>query len=412
MPSAASAWSQFGPAPRNEPVPWRQFMLPMAAAAPPASRHVGPDPEGGDAGAEPGVPMLLSVAIAPGLGGSMRSLATVLSGLEGWQRVVACPAGTTFTEFLDERALCDEFVPLPQEGRWRVVARARAAARIATWTWRHRRRLSAIHANGLAERNLVTVAAALVRVPVVVWMHEWSVSPWARRIAPLLRVLVPRTQFAAVSEQARDTLVEAGLASRDQITVVPNPIDPVDVVGATRTPHDRPTIAYLGTPARYKGFHLLPDLIRALGGEPVTWLVYSGPLTMLPEVWAELAGLDEIDIEIPGKLADVGQAYVRCDIVICPSLHESFGRVAAEAMCNGIPVVASDLPPLRDLLGDNEAGLLVPPGSVDALAAALRRLLADADLCRQLGEVGRSRAVRFRPEPIVASLTALYGVGT
>ncbi len=400
---------QFGPARRHfvaalksEPRQWRHVARLMASTVPALGQQLWAQDAGGE-------PVLLSVAIAPGLGGSMRSLATVLAHLDGVSRAVACPADTTFTEFLEQRQLVDELIPVAEQGRSRLASRLSASLTIGAWAWRHRHRLVAIHANGLAERNLVTLAAVVTRVPVVVWMHEWSVSPWACRLAPLLSRLVPRTRFAAVSEYAQRSLAEAGLAPMDRIEVVPNPIDPADVVAVARATHSRITIAYLGTPARYKGFHLLPAIIRAVDSE-VEWLIYAGPQTMLPEVWPELEAL----AQVPGKLLDVREAYARCDIVVCPSLSESFGRVAAEAMVNGLPVVASDIPPLRDLLGEGAgaAGLLVPPADAAAAAEALRRLIADEDLRRRLGASGRKRATAFAPAPIVQKLVALYGYQT
>jgi glycosyltransferase involved in cell wall biosynthesis len=359
----------------------------------------------------PDRPAILFVAVAGGLGGSMRSLATVLSGLDGVHRVVACVPRTTFTELIGERGLCDELVELPIGGRSRIAGSCIAIAAIACCAWRHRQQLTAIHANGLAERILVTPAAILTRAPVVVWMHGWSVRPWSRRSGPLLRLLVPRTSFAAVSPDARASLVEAGLVRLADVLVVPNPIDPVDVMAPSRVAHSPTTIGYLGTPARYKGFDLLPGIIRCLAGERIRWHIYAGPRTAMPEVWSELIALTGADVQMHDKVTDVGLAYGECDIVLCPSREESFGRVAAEAMCNGLAVVASDLPPLRDLLGDDEAGLLVPPGDVEAAAGALRRLLADPQLRHQLGRVGSVRVQRFAPPAIVAQLADLYGVG-
>jgi glycosyltransferase involved in cell wall biosynthesis len=398
----AAARHHFAAALKSEPRQWRHLIRMMASTVPALGRRVWTDDTEGR-------PVLLSVAIAPGLGGSMRSLASVLAYLDGVSRAVACPPDTTFTEFLQQRQVVDELVPVAVQGRSRLVARLSASLTIGMWAWRHRHRLVAIHANGLAERNLVTLAALVTRVPVVVWMHEWSVSPWARRLAPFLSRLAPLTRFAAVSEDAQQSLVEAGLAPIDRIEVVPNPIDPADVVAVERVLHSQTTIAYLGTPARYKGFHLLPEIIRAVNCD-VDWLIYAGPQTMLPEVWAELETL----AQVPGKVLDVREAYASCDIVICPSLSESFGRVAAEAMANGLPVVTSDLPPLRALVGEgaDAAGLLAPPGDTAAAAELLCRLVADEELRRRLGASGRQRAAAFAPAPIVEKLVALYGYQT
>ena len=94
----------------------------------------------------------------------------------------------------------------------------------------------------------------------------------------------------------------------------------------------------------------------------------------------EASGVGGLSIE--GKFTDVRDAYARCDVVVCPSVLDSFCRVAAEAMLNGLPVVGSDLPPIRDLLGDDEAGLLVPSGDVEAAAKAVARLVDDPELAR------------------------------
>jgi glycosyltransferase involved in cell wall biosynthesis len=203
-------------------------------------------------------------------------------------------------------------------------------------------------------------------------------------------------------------LVSAGLTTADNVTVVPNPIDPADVRATDRPHGPGVTVAYLGTPAHYKGFHLLPPLIRSLTTEELHWVIYAGPESLMPDVWRELHSLPHDEVEIPGKVTDVREAYSRCHIVICPSLHESFGRVVAEAMANGIPVVASDLPPLRRLLGNDEAGLLVPPGDVDAAAAAIRQLASDLDRRERMGQAGIFRVKQYEPGPVVALMSQLY----
>lgn len=353
---------------------------------------------------------VLFVSIASGLGGSARSLATLLGHLSGIRRVVACPSPTAFTDVLDDRGLFSQRMILPGEGRPRLVARASAAITLAAFAARHRARLTAIHANGLAERNLVAVAALLSRRPVVVWVHDWSVSPWSRRLAPLLRRITPVTRFVAVSEEAKRMLVSAGMATANEVTVVPNPIDVADVSTTHRPSGPGVTVAYLGTPAHYKGFHLLPSLIRNLVAEDLHWMLYAGPESAMSEVWEELRAFPADRVEIPGKVTDVRDAYARSDIVICPSLHESFGRVVAEAMANGIPVVASDLPPLRRLLGDDEAGILVKPGDVHAAAEAISKLARDADKRDRMGQSGRLRVKNYEPGPVAAQMAQLYGV--
>jgi glycosyltransferase involved in cell wall biosynthesis len=78
-------------------------------------------------------------------------------------------------------------------------------------------------------------------------------------------------------------------------------------------------------------------------------------------------------------------------VVAVPSHREGFGVVCAEAMAHGRPVVAAAVGGLLDLVVDEETGLLVQPGDVGALRAALQRLLDDEELRRRLGAAGRER---------------------
>jgi glycosyltransferase involved in cell wall biosynthesis len=87
---------------------------------------------------------------------------------------------------------------------------------------------------------------------------------------------------------------------------------------------------------------------------------------------------------MPGRVPDVAAWLRRADVLVHPVRWEGFGLAVLEAMLAGVPVVASNVSSLPELLGD--AGLLVPPDDPGALAAAVARVPAD------LGERGRARA--------------------
>ena len=70
-----------------------------------------------------------------------------------------------------------------------------------------------------------------------------------------------------------------------------------------------------------------------------------------------------------------GPLYAGCDIFVAPSRHESFGLILLEAMREGKPVIAGDVGGMREVVEHEGNGLLVPPGDVEALADALRRLV-------------------------------------
>ena len=219
-------------------------------------------------------------------------------------------------------------------------------------------------------------------------------------------------RWVAVSSLARRLIVEAGLAHAEDVEIVPNPIDPGEFVDERRrTPRGVPVVGFLGSDARRKGLHLVPDVDRYLNDDvPFRWALFTGRGAESDQnVWRRLEALAADRVSFPGKVLNVREAYAACDIVFCPSLQESFCRVAAEAMCNGLPVVATDIEPLHELVGDGEAGLLFPPGDAEAAAVALRRLLIDPALRRTCGERGRERAANFAPARVVDRLAELYG---
>jgi glycosyltransferase involved in cell wall biosynthesis len=356
---------------------------------------------------------VLFVCLAGGLGGSTRSVATVLGRLPPTvRRVLAAPARGRFPRLVAERGLADERVELPRRDSsiHPLVARARAVARVVRFARVNRHRLLAVHANGPEEINVAAPAALAAGVPLVVWSHAWAVPPSARRLGRVWALLLRghAVRWAAVSTLAGRRLVEAGLvADIDDVAVIPNPIDPLDVV-TDRTPSDRPTIGFLGSADMRKGVDVLAPVMRALEDTDATWLLFTPRSPGLAAVWAEIDAAGA-RLEWPGLVPDVRLAYGRCDIVFCPSRDESFCRVAAEAMLNGIPVVASDIEAVREVVGD-DGGILVPVGDVDAMAAALRKLVEDEALRSALGTSARARAGRFDPEGVVSSLARLYGV--
>lgn len=368
-------------------------------------------------------PTVVVVSIPVGLGGSVRSAVNLLTYLDGAaRRVVVGPRTGRVVEVLAERRAFERYLPfVPTTGRFRNLGRLAAAARIAGWLLRHRRQVRAVHANGFGEMIITLPGAALARVPLVVWVHQFALPRSIARLAGLWRRLLARTtvRWAAVSPLAADLVVEAGLARAGEVAVVPNPIDPADVVAPVRTVDSEAVrVAYVGTPAVYKGFHLLPDIVEAVhrrvgDGPGVRWLVFSRQNgDDMAGTWDRLRAQERtLPVSLEGKTPDVAGIYARCDIVVVPSERESFCRVAAEAMANGLPVVGTDLEPVRALLGDDEAGLLVPVGDVEAIAGAVVRLAGDAGLRARLGAAGRARVAPFQPAAVRDAFLDLLGIG-
>ncbi len=122
------------------------------------------------------------------------------------------------------------------------------------------------------------------------------------------------------------------------------------------------------------------------------------------------ARLDEA-VSIVGHVRDMPLAFAASDIAVFPVIEpEAFGRGAVEAQAMGVPVIASHLGGFAETVVDGETGLLVPPGSAQALAAALERMIdAGAAARRQMGENGRQRArTLYSTAALQAATMAVY----
>lgn len=104
---------------------------------------------------------------------------------------------------------------------------------------------------------------------------------------------------------------------------------------------------------------------------------------------AQLAAELDVDLRLPGRVGDVAGWYRRADLLVHPARWEGFGLALLEAMLAELPVVASRVSSIPEIVIDGETGLLVPPDDGDALAAAIGRVLSDP---AGLGRAGLARA--------------------
>ncbi len=101
-------------------------------------------------------------------------------------------------------------------------------------------------------------------------------------------------------------------------------------------------------------------------------------------------------VRLPGFTSAPHDALLDGSVFVLPSRYEGFGLALAEAMALGLPVIAADCPSgPAEIVRDGVTGLLVPSENVDALAAAMARLLEDAPLARRLGDAARQTRDRY-----------------
>jgi glycosyltransferase involved in cell wall biosynthesis len=222
----------------------------------------------------------------------------------------------------------------------------------------------------------------------------------------------------AVSEATRRDLIELYHISPDKITVLYHGISPdfrrvedTATLAAIRHKYglgQRPFVLSVGTIQPRKNYRRLIQAF-ALLDEPLALVIAGGKGWDYEDVFAEVnrQGLAE-RVHFPGFVADADlpALYSAASLFVYPSLYEGFGLPILEAMTCGTPVVASNQSALPEVVG--QAGLLVEPRDIQALAAAMSRLLADEDLHQKLAQAGRIRAAGFTWSHMAVKLTALY----
>ncbi|SDS16036.1 Glycosyltransferase involved in cell wall bisynthesis [Friedmanniella luteola] len=168
---------------------------------------------------------------------------------------------------------------------------------------------------------------------------------------------------------------------------------------------------FLGRIGERKG---VPQLLEALGRLPREsgWratIAGDGDLSTARARVVEL-GLQE-RVELPGWVGPdaVASLLAASDVLVLASYDENLPMSVIEAMAAGLAVVTTPVGATRDLVVDGETGLLVPPGDVGALTAALQRLLDDPALRRRLGAAAQTdHAERLEIGQYVARLEALW----
>ncbi len=137
-------------------------------------------------------------------------------------------------------------------------------------------------------------------------------------------------------------------------------------------------------------------------------MVGDGPDRAEAEAYAREQGFSD-RVRFTGKQLDVGTVLACSDLFLLPSATESFGLAALEAMAHKVPVVASRVGGVPEVIRHGVDGFLEPLGDVDAMAASALRILQDPDLRRRMGESAQARALTtFAEGPIVDQYEALY----
>ena len=227
----------------------------------------------------------------------------------------------------------------------------------------------------------------------------------------------------AISQAVADFVVEVENAPRDKLRVIhyglqwqPSPnAERQALRRSMRTQlgfaQTQPLLAMACRLIEQKG---VSDALQAFAGtrsefpEARLLIAGDGPLRAQLESEATQAGLTG-SVRFLGWRDDVPQLLAACDLFLMPSLWEGFGLVLLEAMAQGLPVVASRVSAIPEIVAAGETGLLAPPRDVPALREALLTLLRDPPLARHMGLMGMERLeTHFSEQRMLDATLALY----
>src|SRR5450631_854785 len=269
-----------------------------------------------------------------------------------------------------------------------------------------------IHAHWLVPQGLAALIAA-PHVPKLVTSHGgdiYGLRDWVSR--QLIRAVLRNADaVTTVNTEMRSRLLELGADPAS--TVVLSMGADVAAIRPLAAAVERRAgrMVFIGRLVEKKGVSVLLEALGQLVDDRYALrVVGDGP--MRSQLTSESSGLSATFTGVLGRealAAELGAA----SIAVFPSVPAASGDqdglpvALLEAMSVGCAVVASNLPGLRDAVEDGVSGLLVTPGSAEELAAALRRLLGDPQLCRQLGRAAATRAENFSVEEIGGRYVAL-----
>jgi glycosyltransferase involved in cell wall biosynthesis len=259
-----------------------------------------------------------------------------------------------------------------------------------------RERPDIVHANSSKAGVLGRVAAWIAGVPVRIFtVHGWAFAQY-HGLSSLLYLWLDRlvrpltTAYVCVSERTQAAGIEARTCTAARTTVIRNAVDVNQAKQAALT-GDPPRLVSVGRLKEPKDF---VGLVRALARVDAPFraaIVGDGPDRPLVEAAIAATGLGD-SVELFGERDDVAAQLAQSDAFVLSSSSEGMPLSVLEAMAAGLPVVASAVGGIPELVVDDQTGLLVASGDVDALAAALQRILGDAALRARLGAGGRRRA--------------------
>ncbi len=354
-----------------------------------------------------GVVILACGYDAPGgMEGQARSLAHALAGLGVPVTYVTTLSSDTQAPLRETRGLVTIFrLPVPRAVDWRTTLELLELFCLTVVRAR-RARLNLIYAVHHETGAIASRVGQALELPVVVKLACSGVfgdanltlrNPDGPRILQALR---RATRVVAITDDIAQEARRELLIPGERIVRLPNGVDlrrfrprPGGTVADLR-------VVFVGRLSAQKRVDVLLEAFARLPQDDVgLLLVGDGPARASLEAQARALGIAG-RVQFRGLVSDPLPELRNARVFVLPSIAEGASNALLEALATGVPCVATRLPGTAELVRDGEHALLVPPADVEALSAALARVLGDPDLARRLSEAGRQRAAEFGLESV------------
>lgn len=273
-----------------------------------------------------------------------------------------------------------------------------------------------IHTHLVQPRIYTTIAYLFFNHAIIVTQKHNTVNPRKHHIFILLEMLsiLVNKKVIAISQSVKNSLIKYELVPPGKIYVLPNCIDYQIFNKVTefrsKSTEKQIIIGTVGRLERQKGTkYLLMAMKIILLDNPNVKLEIIGEGSLLDELKKISCKLHiSNSVNFFGKFVDVKPFYNRMDIFVLPSIYEGFGIVLLEAMATGVPVVATNVDGIKEVIIDMNNGILVPARNPKAIADAVIRIINDSDLRKKLIDEGFKRAKMYDVKEHVMKLDNFY----
>ena len=304
--------------------------------------------------------------------GGQQSLWTLAQALRarGHQQIIVCPPDSA----LAERARAAGFTVAAQPSRAGDI----------------------VHAHSGRAQNSAYRATLGSQVRRVVTRHV-AFAP-SHPLVHRLKYTMTCHGIIAVSDSVREVLTRAGVPSK-KIVVIHTGIELPALL--PHRPHDTFVVGHMGAFTAEKGQDVAIAAAKLL---PRAKFILAGEGPRL----ADLRRGAPSNVSFPGFLEDREAFFASLDLFVMPSRSEAWGLAALEAMAHGVPVIASNIGGLREIIEPGRSGWLFPAGDASALARTIEEASADPARLRKTAVAARERAAHFSIEKMAEQTERFY----